>query len=140
MACIWEENLAAFWRWFRNSSQRRRNSVLRAYFEQNWKAWCAVDWYMISRRALFLKMSKTVRYVSQRNFSHGVTMARSVRSRDCSPETVERRIDSGVSEASRSSTFWVDEVVSSDDWTSSALAWASVTLCSASSMNFLKTS
>jgi hypothetical protein len=84
-------------------------------------------------------MSRTVRYVSHRNLSHGVTMARSVRSRDCSPETVERRIDSGVSEASRSSIFCVCVEVSRVDWTSSALAWASVTFCSASSMKRLKT-
>ena len=95
---------------------------------------------MTSNRALFLKMSKTVRYVSQRNFSHGVTIALSVRSRDCSPDTVERRMDSGVSDASRSSIFCVEAEVSRVDWTSSAFAWASVTFCSANSMNFLKTS
>ena len=67
-------------------------------------------------------------------------MALSVLSRDCSPDTVERRIDSGVSEASRSSTFAVALVDSREDWTSSAFACASVTFCSASSMNLLKTS
>lgn len=112
---------------------------MRAYFEQNWKAWWAVLWYMISRRALFLKISSTVRYVSHRNFSHGVTIARSVLSRDCSPETVDKRIDSGVSVASRSSMLVVEVVDSMPAWTSSALACASVTFCSASSMNFLKT-
>ena len=47
-------------------------------------------------------------------------------------------MDSGVSVASRSSTFLSSEG-SSEDWTSSALAWASVTFCSASSMKRLKT-
>ena len=49
-------------------------------------------------------------------------------------------MDSGVSEASRSSTPWDDVAVSRVDSTSSAFAWASVTFCSASSMNRLKTS
>ena len=68
-----------------------------------------------------------------------MTTARSVRSRDCSPETVARRIVSGVSIASRSSTLVEGAADSSEDWISSALAWASVTFCSASSMNFLRT-
>lgn len=80
-----------------------------------------------------------MRYASQRNLSHGVTMARSVRSRDCSPETVARRMDSGVSVASRSSTL-VEAVASMLDWTSSAFSWAAVTLLTASSMNFFRTS
>src|SRR5436305_14907009 len=84
-------------------------------------------------------MSKTVRYVSHKNFSHGVTIARSVRSRDCSPDTVDRRIDSGVSDASRSSILFVTAVDSNVDWTSSALACASLTFASASSINFLST-
>jgi hypothetical protein len=48
-------------------------------------------------------------------------------------------MDSGFSEASRSSTLVV-ALVSMVDWTSSALAWASVTLASASWMKVLKTS
>lgn len=46
---------------------------------------------------------------------------------------------SGVSIASRSSTLVEGAADSSEDWISSALAWASVTFCSASSMNFLRT-
>ncbi len=70
---------------------------------------------MTSNLALFFKMSRTVLYVSQRNLSHGVTIALSVRSRDCSPDTVDSKIDSGVSVASRSSMFAVVVVDSSDD-------------------------
>ena len=67
-------------------------------------------------------------------------MARSVRSFDCSPETVDSRIDSGVSIASRSSTFELPEPVGSRvDWIVSAFACASVTFSSESSMNFLRT-
>lgn len=67
-------------------------------------------------------------------------MARSVRSRDCSPETVARRMDSGVSVASRSSTLEVAAVASMVDWTLSASCWAAVTFSTASSMNFFRTS
>lgn len=140
IACIWAEYFAAVWTWFRKSSQSLRNSVFRVYFWQNSNACIAVLWYIISSLALFRRISSTVRYVSQRNFSHGVTMARSVRSRDCSPETVDKRIDSGVSLASRSSTLAVAAVVSSVDCTSFAFAWAVWTFSSANSMNFLRTS
>ena len=68
-------------------------------------------------------------------------MALSVLSFDCSPETVDSRIDSGVSMASKSSTFAPPDAFGSTfDWISSALLWASATLASASSMNFLRTS
>jgi len=67
-------------------------------------------------------------------------MARSVLSRACSPETVDRRMDSGVSLASRSPTVARSSDVSAAEETSSALAWASVTFDSASSMKRLKTS
>lgn len=63
--------------------------------------------------------------------SHGVTTTRSVLSLDCSPDTVDKSIDSGVSEASKSSI--VSRVICS------AFSWASVTFCSASSINFLRT-
>jgi len=69
-----------------------------------------------------------------------VTMALSVLSLDCSPDTVESSMDSGVSMASKSSTLSEEAAGSSEDWTSSAFAWASVTFASASSMNFLRTS
>lgn len=63
---------------------------------------------MISSRELFFRISRTVRYVSHKNFSHGVTMALSVRSFDCSPDTVARRRVSGVSVASKSSMLVAD--------------------------------
>lgn len=46
---------------------------------------------------------------------------------------------SGVSIASKSSTLADGVADSRDDWISSALAWASVTFCSASSINRLRT-
>jgi hypothetical protein len=49
-------------------------------------------------------------------------------------------MDSGVSDASRSSTFLPSSLGSRVDWISSAFAWALVTSASASEMNFLKTS
>lgn len=67
-------------------------------------------------------------------------MARSVLSRACSPETVDRRMDSGVSLASRSPTLARSADVSAAEETSSAFAWASETFDSASSMKRLKTS
>ena len=125
------EYFVAFCTCVLRSSHKRLNSVFLAYFKQNWNACRAVLWYMTSNRALFRRISKTVRYVSQRNLSHGVTTTRSVLSLDCSPDTVDKRIDSGVSEASKSSM--VSRVICS------AFSWASVTFCSASSINFLRT-
>lgn len=69
-----------------------------------------------------------------------MTIALSVRSLDCSPDTVESNIDSGVSMASRSSTLVPEEPGSSVDWTCSAFSWASATFASASSINFFRTS
>ena len=95
---------------------------------------------MISSLALFFNISRTIRYVSHRNFSHGVTTALSVRSFDCSPDTVDNNIDSGVSIASKSSTFVPVAEGSRVDCISAAFSCASVTFCSASSIKRLRTS
>lgn len=97
--------------WFKERLKKRIRTIHPPYdrthtsYRQKLKALMHVAWYTCSSLELVLRMSSTARYVSHRNFSHGTTISRSVRSFSPSSVIVDSMMLSGVASASRSPTF-----------------------------------